>query len=142
MQRPAAAPGMRHVALNVRDLTACEGFYIGLLGMSEAWRPDADNLYLTSGNDNLALHSIAGHVPAGSGQRLDHIGFFVASADEVDKWYEFLKASNVAMMAAPRTHRDGARSFYCSDPEGTVVQLIHHPSIASHRNRNTSQVNA
>lgn len=131
MQRPAATLGMRHVALNVQDMAACEAFYVGLLGMVEEWRPDPDNLYLTSGIDNLALHRVAGHVPAESGQRLDHIGFFVASADQVDEWYEFLKANDVAIMAAPRTHRDGARSFYCSDPEGTVVQVIYHPPIVS-----------
>ncbi len=56
MQRPAATLGMRHVALNVRDLEICERFYAGLLGMAVDWRPDADNVYLSSGNDNLALH--------------------------------------------------------------------------------------
>jgi hypothetical protein len=33
------------------------------------------------------------------------------------------------MKASPRTHRDGARSFYCADPEGTVVQVIFHPPL-------------
>jgi catechol 2,3-dioxygenase-like lactoylglutathione lyase family enzyme len=142
MQRPAATLGMRHVALNVRDMAACEAFYVDLLGMAEEWRPDSDNLYLTSGNDNLALHRVSGdELPAGS-QRLDHIGFFVAAADQVDAWYEFLKAHDVAIMAAPRTHRDGARSFYCSDPEGTVVQIIHHPPIVADRERNRNHSNA
>ncbi|NOR40275.1 MAG: hypothetical protein GQ537_03605, partial [Gammaproteobacteria bacterium] len=67
---------------------------------------------------------------AASGQRLDHIGFFVASETQVDDWYAFLQANDVAMKASPRTHRDGARSFYCSDPEGTVVQVIFHPPLA------------
>lgn len=141
MRRPAATLGMRHVALNVRDMAACEAFYAGLLGMAEEWRPDPDNLYLTSGNDNLALHRVAGGGLSAGSQRLDHIGFFVASADQVDAWYEFLKAHNVAIMAAPRTHRDGARSFYCSDPEGTVVQVIHHPPISASLG-NTSQADA
>jgi len=131
MQRPATTLGMRHIALNISKMAACEAFYVGLLGMVEEWRPDPDNLYLTTGNDNLALHRVEGYVPADSGQRLDHIGFFVSSAGQVDEWFEFLKANDVAIMAAPRTHRDGARSFYCRDPEGTVVQVIHHPPILS-----------
>lgn len=142
MQRPAATLGMHHVALNVRDLAECESFYVGLLGMQEEWRPDPDNLYLSSGSDNLALHRVANHEAAANGQRLDHIGFFVATPDQVDDWYVFLKSHDVAIMAAPRTHRDGARSFYCSDPEGTVVQIIHHPSIVSLQDRNRSQANA
>jgi catechol-2,3-dioxygenase len=129
MQRPAATLGMRHVALNVRDLESCEQFYAGLLGMAVEWRPDADNVYLSSGNDNLALHRSNGGPPAESGQRLDHIGFFIASEAEVDDWHAFLKESAVQIKAAPKTHRDGARSFYCSDPEGTIVQLIFHPPI-------------
>lgn len=129
MQRPAATLGMRHVALNVHDLAACEHFYTGLLGMEVEWRPDADNVYLSSGNDNLALHRSGGEPVAGAAQRLDHIGFFIASADEVNDWYDFLQQQGVPIKAPPRTHRDGARSFYCSDPEGTVVQLIYHPPI-------------
>jgi hypothetical protein len=31
---------------------------------------------------------------------------------------------------SPRTHRDGARSFYARDPEGNVVQVIYHPPIS------------
>ena len=130
MKRPEKTLGMRHVALNVGDLEACEQFYVELLGMAVEWRPDVDNVYLTSGNDNLALHRVRDLTLAESGQRLDHLGVFIASEAQVDVWYEFLKASHVVIMAAPRTHRDGARSFYCADPEGTVVQLIYHPPIA------------
>ncbi|HCD03759.1 MAG TPA: glyoxalase, partial [Methylophaga sp.] len=56
MQRPTRTGGLRHVALTVDNLEACEQFYVDLLGMEVEWRPDADNVYLTSGNDNLALH--------------------------------------------------------------------------------------
>ncbi|MGB5178451.1 MAG: VOC family protein [Gammaproteobacteria bacterium] len=121
---------MRHVALNVTDLEACERFYVELLGMAVEWRPDADNVYLTSGNDNLALHRVEDFNPAAAAQRLDHLGVFIASEKQVDDWYEFLKACGVVIKATPRTHRDGARSFYCADPEGTVIQLIYHPPIA------------
>ena len=56
MSKPPATAGMRHVALNVGDVQTCERFYVDLLGMQVEWRPDEDNVYLTSGNDNLALH--------------------------------------------------------------------------------------
>ena len=131
MERPAATLGMRHVALNVRDLQVCERFYVDLLGMTVEWRPDADNVYLTSGNDNLALHRVTADGPAVTGQRLDHIGFFIASPEQVDDWHAFLKENGVEIKASPRTHRDGARSFYCADPEGTVVQVIFHPPMVA-----------
>ena len=121
-------PRLRHVALNVRDLAACERFYRERLGMRVAWRPDDDNVYLTSGSDNLALHRTP-EVPTSAPQRLDHIGFTLAEAAAVDAWYAELSASGVPIVAPPRTHRDGSRSFYCRDPEGNTVQLLHDPSL-------------
>lgn len=131
MTRPNSTVGMRHVALNVTDVSACEKFYVDLLGMQVEWRPDNDNVYLTSGNDNLALHRAKGR-PEGP-QLLDHIGFILKEPADVDAWYEFLKAKGVTIKSEPRTHRDGARSLYCYDPEGVLVQFIYHPPIAGVR---------
>lgn len=129
INRPAATSGIHHVALNVTDLEKCEAFYTGLLGMAVEWRPDADNVYLSSGNDNLALHRVpADRMPA-SAQRLDHIGFILKTPELVDEWYVFFNTHQVKMKTEPRTHRDGARSFYCEDPEGNVVQMIYHPPL-------------
>ena len=130
MTRPPATAGLRHVALNVRDLEACERFYTGLLGMRVEWRPDADNVYLTGGNDNLALHRVAYAIDPGAAQRLDHIGFIINEIGDVDAWHEFLRLNGVKILKEPRTHRDGARSFYCQDPAGNVIQLIYHPPLS------------
>jgi catechol 2,3-dioxygenase-like lactoylglutathione lyase family enzyme len=129
MQRPAATAGMRHIALFVNDFDAAERFYVDLLGMRVEWRPDADNVYLTSGNDNLALHRSERDVDC-TAQTLDHIGFILKRPDEVDAWYEFLLAHGVEMKSTPRTHRDGARSFYCVGPQNVIVQMIFHPPLA------------
>mgnify|MGYP002048138293 CR=1 FL=1 len=42
--------------LNVMDLEGSLHFYRDLLGFSVVWQPDAENIYLSSGCDNLALH--------------------------------------------------------------------------------------
>ena len=126
--RPPATAGMRHVALYVGRFEECEHFYTELLGMQVEWRPDPDNVYLTSGNDNVALHRASGSF--GKGQHLDHIGFILDQPDDVDAWHTFLQHHNVTMKTAPKTHRDGARSFYCCDPDGNTVQMIFHPPIS------------
>jgi catechol 2,3-dioxygenase-like lactoylglutathione lyase family enzyme len=126
MQRPSHA-GLRHVALNVRDFTAMKRFYVDLLGFAVEWEPDADNVYLSSGLDNLALHRTAS---AAGDSALDHIGLIVRAADEVDRWAAFLEGRGVTLTAKPRTHRDGARSFYFRDPDGNAIQIIHHPPIS------------
>ena len=61
---------------------------------------------------------------------LDHLGLIVRSAADVDAWAAFLEDRGVALDAQPRTHRDGARSCYFSDPDGNQVQIIHHPPIS------------
>lgn len=129
MQRPAATAGLRHIALYVNDLEAAEHFYVDLLGMQVEWRPDEDNVYLTSGNDNLALHRSQREIQPAA-QALDHIGFILRKPEDVDAWYEFLRGQGVEMKSTPRTHRDGARSFYCTGPQDVIVQMIFHPPIA------------
>ena len=124
--------GMHHVALHARRFESTVGFYRDLLGLRVEWQPDADNVYLTSGRDNLAIHRATG-VVAETGQRLDHIGFIIDVPEDVDRWHDYLAANGVAIDAPPRTHRDGARSFYCRDPEGTTVQIIHHPPLSASR---------
>ena len=121
--------GIRHVALRVADLPAAERFYVGVLGYAVEWRPDPDNVYLTSGADNLALHRVDA-VRAGPVQPLDHFGIVVPRPADVDAWAEHLKGHGVALATEPRTHRDGARSFYVDDPAGNRIQFIHHPPIS------------
>jgi len=121
--------GLRHLALKVRDLDAMKRFYVDLLGFSVDWEPDADNVYLTSGTDNLALHrALPAQAPAsteGFVSSLDHLGLVVAVADDVDRWAAFLQDRGMTLDAAPRTHRDGARSCYFRDPDGNLIQIIH-----------------
>ena len=121
--------GLRHVALNVFDVETCANFYKNIFNMRIDWQPDADNVYLTSGTDNLALHRVPTCERTRASQRLDHIGFLVASAELVDEWFLFLKKNNVHVIKEPETHRDGARSLYCADSENNVIQIIHIPTI-------------
>ncbi len=130
MKKPNPTSGLRHVALYIKDLSSAEHFYVDLMGMVVEWRPDADNVYLTSGNDNLALHRAKeGFNPQGD-QVLDHIGFILKTPQDVDDWFAFLEAEGVEMRTQAKTHRDGARSFYCFDPAGNTVQIIYHPPIS------------
>ncbi len=128
--RPRATAGLRHVALFVAEFEKTVSFYTELMGMAVEWQPDADNVYLCSGVDNLALHRYRGAQRDPAAQRLDHIGFVVDAPEDVDAWHDYLKSEGVAIKSTPRTHRDGARSFYCADPDGNVVQIIFHPPIS------------
>ena len=122
--------GLRHVALNVRDVQKSMKFYSEILGMKLEWMPDPDNAYLTSGQDNLALHKLpAGNEP-GPNQLVHHIGIVVRRPEDVDKWAARLRERGVPLEQEPKTHRDGARSFYFHDPDGLLIQLLYHPPIS------------
>src|SRR6476659_5260152 len=102
MERPTHA-GLRHLALNVRDLDAMRRFYVDLLGFAVEWEPDPDNVYLSSGIDNLALHRVRAATdrtspseiapsvmaPVPSAQALDHLGMIVRQPEGVDRWAEY-----------------------------------------------------
>ena len=127
--RPRPHLGLRHLALFVVAFEETKRFYTDLLGFEIEWEPDPDNSYLTSGSDNLALHRAS---PDRSTREtaLDHLGLLVRTPDDVDAWARFLEARGITLAAAPRTHRDGARSLYVDDPDGNRVQIIYHPPIS------------
>jgi catechol 2,3-dioxygenase-like lactoylglutathione lyase family enzyme len=119
--------GLRHLALNVRDPQASKRFYADCFGMEVVWEPDPDNVYLSSGWDNLALH----RSDAAAAGALDHLGFIVDARDEVDRLAGSFRAKGVTIAAEPRDHRDGSRSFYCLDPDGLRVQILFEPTLST-----------
>jgi catechol 2,3-dioxygenase-like lactoylglutathione lyase family enzyme len=129
MPKPQSSLSLRHIALFVQNFPESIRFYTEILGMSIEWQPDDDNIYLTSGSDNLALHRMGTNFKWPLHQHLDHIGFMLKTPEEVDAWYTYLQNQQVTIKAAPRNHRDGARSFYCSDPDGNTIQVIYHPPL-------------
>jgi catechol 2,3-dioxygenase-like lactoylglutathione lyase family enzyme len=129
------------VALRVTDLARSRAFYEALLGMKVVWEPDADNLYLSSGADNLALHQIAAGELAAyrplKAQLLDHVGVILDDPGAVDRMYETVELKidsfGGAIAKPPKQHRDGSYSFYFSDPDGNVIQALYEPTISRRR---------
>jgi catechol 2,3-dioxygenase-like lactoylglutathione lyase family enzyme len=118
--------GLRHLALKVRDPQKSKQFYADCFGMKVVWEPDPDNVYMSSGPDNLALH----RSEAGGGGALDHLGFIVETREDVDRIAARLQEMRVPIAAAPRDHRDGSRSFYCLDPDHLRIQVLFEPTLS------------
>jgi pimeloyl-ACP methyl ester carboxylesterase/catechol 2,3-dioxygenase-like lactoylglutathione lyase family enzyme len=124
---PIATRGLAHLALNVSKLEETVRFYQDVLGMRVVWRPDADNVYLSSGADNLALHRAPG-APSRERSPLDHLGFLVESPERVFATAAALERSGFALRQAPTRHRDGSCSLYLEDPDGNLVQILYEPN--------------
>jgi catechol 2,3-dioxygenase-like lactoylglutathione lyase family enzyme len=136
--RRAVHKGLRHVALRVTNLARSRAFYEALLGMQVVWEPDADNVYLSSGTDNLALHQIsAAELDAyrpPQAQLLDHMGVILEDREAVDGMYREIETKVESMGGTiakpPKQHRDGSYSFYFSDPDGNLIQALYEPTIS------------
>jgi catechol 2,3-dioxygenase-like lactoylglutathione lyase family enzyme len=125
--------GLRHLALRVTNLARSQAFYERLFGMKVVWQPDPDNVYLSSGADNLALHQVAAS-EAGQAHAtgsLDHLGFVMDSTDAVDRLFAEASGLGVPIKQAPKRHRDDSYSCYLFDPDGNTVQVLHIPGLSN-----------
>jgi catechol 2,3-dioxygenase-like lactoylglutathione lyase family enzyme len=123
--------GMRHIALKVRDIAKAKSFYQTNLGMNVVWEPDPENVYLSSGNDNIALHQVTpGFASTAAEQHLDHFGFIVESIERVQELEEQFRCAGVTIVHPFKIHRDGSASFYCADPDGIVIQMLYEPQLS------------
>ena len=125
---------MRHIALKVRDIGRSKSFYQDILGMEVVWEPDSQNVYLSSGCDNIALHEVSQRFATGAAeQQLDHLGFLVETIDRVKQLEQEFHAKGVKIVHPFKIHRDGSASFYCTDPDGIMIQMLYEPQLSSQR---------
>jgi len=125
---------MRHIALKVRDIGRSKSFYQDILGMEVVWEPDSQNVYLSSGCDNIALHEVSQRFATGAAeQQLDHLGFLVETIDQVKQLEQEFHAKGVKIVHPFKIHRDGSASFYCTDPDGIMIQMLYEPQLSSQR---------
>ena len=134
MGRIAGLKGMRHVALKVKNVAQSKMFYQEILGMDVVWEPDAENVYLSSGCDNIAIHAVSAKFAASAEEKqLDHLGFIVESTERVKELEQEFIAKGVRIVHPFKAHRDGSASFYCADPDGIVIQMLYEPHLSVQR---------
>ncbi|MET0584915.1 MAG: VOC family protein [Candidatus Binatia bacterium] len=125
---------MRHVALKVKNVAQSKTFYQEILGMDVVWEPDAENVYLSSGCDNIAIHAVSANFAASAEEKqLDHLGFIVESTERVKELEQEFIAKGVRIVHPFKAHRDGSASFYCADPDGIVIQMLYEPHLSMQR---------
>ena len=111
----AAPRGLRHLALKTRDLEKTKCFYLGVLGLEEAFEyPDMIFLASRGGGDLLNFVRTTGRVAGGG---LDHFGFHVPPA----RWRALLARLRRAGIVI--RGRRGPLAVYIRDPNGYTVEL-------------------
>jgi catechol 2,3-dioxygenase-like lactoylglutathione lyase family enzyme len=121
--------GMNHFTVLAKDLDATKAFYMGILGLSEGFRPDLGfpGAWLYCGKEAV-LHIIAGRaLPADPRGVLDHMAF---SAHDLRATTAKLKSSGVAYDLR-RQNESGTWQLFCFDPNGARVELDFEASEAA-----------
>ncbi|HEX6476859.1 MAG TPA: VOC family protein [Acidimicrobiales bacterium] len=122
--RPPAR--LRHLALRVHDLSACESFYTDVMGMGLDLRPNDERVYLTSGSEHLALYRR--HEDQRDHERLMWMSFVTEAPDDVEAWHAYLGEQGVKGLSEVRHHPHGSRSVRFRDPDGHDVQIMYIPT--------------
>jgi catechol 2,3-dioxygenase-like lactoylglutathione lyase family enzyme len=118
--------GMNHFTVLAQDLDVTRDFYIGLLGLSEGFRPDLGfpGAWLYSGQQAV-LHIVAGRaLPPDPRGVLDHMAF---TANELSATVAKLEARGIAYDLR-RQAQSGTWQLFFFDPNGARVELDFDPA--------------
>ena len=138
---------LRHFGIVVQDLDRALDFYGGLLTLKVIRRMDEHGPFvdtilgrqavrvttvkLGGTNGETLLELLKFHTPEvveqSNARGLFHIGptHLALTVGDIDALCERLRAAGVRFISAPQVSADGlAKVCFCSDPEGTPVELV------------------
>jgi catechol 2,3-dioxygenase-like lactoylglutathione lyase family enzyme len=125
--------GLRHLALRVRNVQNSQRFYERLFDMTVVWHPDPENVYLSTGYDNLALHQLSSEELSQFNlsrvHPLDHLVFLMDSPESVNALFTEATEQGITIVKPLKQHRDGSYSFYLHDPDQNTIQVIFEPTV-------------
>lgn len=123
--------GLKHVHLKVGDIERSKAFYTKGFGMEvieSAYDGKLMSLSTAGTGDSLVLSEgvpdgfldFAGDATAGDSAGIDHIGFVLKDAADLDRAIEHLVSLGATLMC---TLRPKTESAFLRDPDGYVIQI-------------------
>ena len=103
-----------------RDLAACERFYGKTLGLEVAVRTPTAVLWRITDTAFFGVTAGPGRQPAAGAAIVDLV---VASAAEVQQWYDKIVADGWETDGPPRYVDLGATNFFVTGPDGYLVEV-------------------
>lgn len=117
--------GLHHITIRVNDIKAAESFYGGVLGF-ELVRKMGQSMatYRIGTKDTLVIvEAETAYDTSSRDYRVDHFGFMVGSAQEVDDMASYLKDSEVNIVVGPVNRKNGRFVFF-TDPDGNMIEIF------------------
>lgn len=118
---------IKETCLYVRDLSKARDFYEGKLGLTTIAYLEDKHLFLRVGDSVLLLFNpedsrTKTSPPAHYGGGKQHFAFEV-NGDDYEKWKKRMDDLGIKIIDEI-TWRSGKKSFYFTDPEGNVLEIL------------------
>lgn len=118
--------GINHITIRVNDIKRAEEFYGDLLGF-ELLRKMGQSMavYQVGEEDTLVLvEAETSYDPSSRDYRVDHFGFYLDSAEQVDEMADYFREHEVTILSGPANRKRG-RFVFISDPDGNMIEFFH-----------------
>lgn len=117
--------GINHLTIRVNDIERSEEFYGKVLGF-ELVRKMGQSMavYKIGKEDTLVIvEAETSYDPNSRDFRVDHIGFYLDSKDQVDEMAKYLRDNEVTILSGPANRKRG-RFVFASDPDGNMIEFF------------------
>ena len=117
--------GINHITIRVNEIERSEEFYGDILGF-ELVRQMSPSMavYKIGEEDTLVIvEAETSYDPNSRDFRVDHIGFYLNSAEEVDEMAQYLRNREVTILSGPANRKKG-RFVFASDPDGNLIEFF------------------
>ncbi len=118
--------GINHITIRVNEIERAEEFYGQILGF-ELVRKMGQSMavYKIGSEDTLVIvEAETSYDPNSRDFRVDHIGFYLDSAEKVDEMSKYLRENEVTILSGPSNRKKG-RFVFASDPDGNMIEFFY-----------------
>jgi catechol 2,3-dioxygenase-like lactoylglutathione lyase family enzyme len=118
--------GINHITIRVNRIDRSEEFYGKILGF-ELIRKMGQSMavYKIGEEDTLVIvEAETSYDPNSRDFRVDHIGFYLDSSEQVDEMASYLRENEVTILSGPANRKKG-RFVFASDPDGNLIEFFH-----------------
>ncbi len=117
--------GINHITIRVNRIERSEEFYGKILGF-ELVRKMGQSMavYKIGEEDTLVIvEAETSYDPNSRDFRVDHIGFYLESLEQVDEMAAYLRENEVTILSGPANRKKG-RFVFASDPDGNLIEFF------------------
>lgn len=117
--------GINHLTFRVNRIEPSKDFYGRILGF-QLIREMGESMavYKVGEEDTLVIvEAETSYDPNSRDFRVDHIGFYLNSAEEVDEMATYLRDQEVTILSGPANRKKG-RFVFASDPDGNLIEFL------------------